>query len=195
LPAVLDRKVQNEVLEAIPEAKRGIFLCLSDLLVRPSEARVLRLRDWSGEEIRIERGAKDRLVGGMVRGVKRSGGEKTLPVSRRLAGWLESHVLPRRRVNDPDGSLFWNPDAQEGAWWSETAPRRTWGTACSKVGVRVSLYEGTKHSTATHLKGLGADDRLLASIMGHTDIRSVEKYARVQGRTIKNALAKLDPDA
>ena len=60
-----------------------------------------------------------------------------------------------------------------------------------RVGVKVSLYEGTKHSTATHLKGLGADDRLLASIMGHTDVRSVEKCAKVQGQTIKNALAKL----
>jgi site-specific recombinase XerD len=55
----------------------------------------------------------------------------------------------------------------------------------------VGLYEGTKHSTATHLKGLGADDRLLAAIMGHRDSRSVEKYAKVQPRTIKSALAKL----
>ena len=51
---------------------------------------------------------------------------------------------------------------------------------------------GTKHSTATHLKGLGADDRLLAAIMGHKDSRSVEKYAKVQSRTIKSALAKLE---
>ena len=34
----------------------------------------------------------------------------------------------------------------------------TWRTACEKVGVSgVSLYEGLKHSTATHLKALGAD--------------------------------------
>ena len=56
----------------------------------------------------------------------------------------------------------------------------------------MALYEGTKHSTATHLKGLGADDRLLAAIMGHRDPRSVEKYAKVQGRAIRGALARLE---
>ncbi len=41
--------------------------------------------------------------------------------------------------------------------------RRTWAAACKKVGVTgVSLYEGTKHSSATYLKSLGADHRLAA---------------------------------
>ena len=40
--------------------------------------------------------------------------------------------------------------------------RRTWAAACKQAGVSgVSLYEGTKHSTATHRKALGADDRVL----------------------------------
>ena len=48
--------------------------------------------------------------------------------------------------------------------------RRTWAAACKQAGVTgVSLYEGTKHSTATYLKALGADDRLLAQLMGHLD--------------------------
>jgi site-specific recombinase XerD len=48
-------------------------------------------------------------------------------------------------------------------------------------------------ATVTHLKGLGAEDRLLASIMGHSDGRSVEKYAKVRGRAITSALAKPEP--
>jgi site-specific recombinase XerD len=59
------------------------------------------------------------------------------------------------------------------------------------VGVAVGLYEGTKHSTATHLKSLGADDRVLAELMGHADLRSVEKYARVQSSAIRAALSRL----
>ncbi len=85
-----------------------------------------------------------------------------------------------------------NPDGQLDGWWSETALRRTWATACKRAGVpHVSLYEGTKHSTATHLKALGADDRLLAQLMGHRDPRSVEKYAKLQGSTVRSALARL----
>ena len=69
-----------------------------------------------------------------------------------------------------------------------------WQRACDKAGVeRISVYEGTKHSTATHLKGLGADDRMLAAMMGHSDTRSVEKYAKVQGTAIRSALERLDP--
>jgi len=56
---------------------------------------------------------------------------------------------------------------------------------------RVSLYEGTKHSTATHLKALGADDRLLAQLMGHRDTRSVEKYAKLDSSAIRAGLDRL----
>ena len=70
--------------------------------------------------------------------------------------------------------------------------RRTWANACKKVGVSgVSIYEGTKHSTATHLKALGADDRLLAQLMGHRDVRSVEKYAKLDSSAIRAALERL----
>ncbi|MHC4494135.1 MAG: hypothetical protein ACYTDU_21315 [Planctomycetota bacterium] len=142
---------------------------MSDLLIRPGEARVLRVRDWTGDELRVERAAKDRKTHGMVRGP--------------------------RRLEDPDGPLFINPEGYSGSW-SETSLRRTWGKACKDAGVSgVGLYEGTKHSTATYLKGLGADDRLLAAIMGHRDPRSVEKYAKVQGTAIRSALALLEPHA
>ncbi len=70
--------------------------------------------------------------------------------------------------------------------------RRTWATACKAIGVDgVSLYEGTKHSTATHLKALGADDRLLAQLMGHRDTRSVEKYAKLDSSAIRAGLERL----
>ena len=86
-----------------------------------------------------------------------------------------------------------NPDGHREGWWSAPVLSTTWYKACDDAGIeRVGLYEGTKHSTATHLKGLGADDRLLAAIMGHTDPRSVEKYAKVQGNAIRTALARLD---
>lgn len=87
---------------------------------------------------------------------------------------------------------FVNPDGRGQGWWSETALRRTWATACRKIGVTgVSLYEGTKHSTATHLKALGADDPLLAALMGHRDPRSVEKYAKLNSSAIRAGLERL----
>jgi len=196
LPKVLSREVQGAVLEAIPEAKRGIYYALADLLLRPSEARVLRLRDWTGDEIRVEKAAKDRRVMGTRRGLKRRGGEKTLPVSPRLREWLERHIDAKHRILGPDAPLFYNPEAELHGWWSETALRRVWYFACDRAGVeRIGVYAGTKHSTATALKAAGADDRVLATLMGHSDVRSVEKYAHVQASAIRSTLAILERDS
>ncbi len=69
---------------------------------------------------------------------------------------------------------------------------RTWRTACEKVGLSgVSLYEGLKHSASTHLKALGADDRVLARLAGHRDSRSIERYAKLEPGAIASALKRL----
>ena len=70
--------------------------------------------------------------------------------------------------------------------------RRTWARACEKAGVlKVSLYEGLKHSTATSLKARGEDDRVLAQLMGHHGPRSVEKYAKLEGSAIRSVSQRL----
>ncbi len=191
-PTILSQEMQWKVLMAIPEAKAGIFYFLAQTAARPSEARVLRVKDWAGDEIEVSRAAKDRKTGGIIRGLK-SRNIKTLPVHEwPLRDWLDQHVSKERQLSDPDGPLFVNPHGREKGWWSETSMRRTWATACKKVGVTgVSLYEGTKHSTATHLKSLGADDRLLAQLMGHRDTRSVEKYAKLDSNAIRAGLDRL----
>ncbi len=64
--------------------------------------------------------------------------------------------------------------------------RPPWAKAYERAGVpRVSLYEGTKHSTATRLKAAGMDDRVLALLMGHRDRRSVEKYAKLDSSVVR----------
>jgi len=96
--------------------------------------------------------------------------------------WLLEFVSPERRLQDPDGPLFRNPDGREGGWWSKSALSYTWQQACERVGVAgVKMYEGTKHSTATRLKALGADDRVLAALAGHRDPRSIDRLGRTRG--------------
>lgn len=191
-PTILSQDMQWKLLMVIPEAKAGIFYFLAQTAARPSEARVLRVKDWAGDEIEVSRAAKDRNTDGVIRGLK-SRNTKTLPVHEwPLRDWLDQYVSKERQLSDPDGPLFVNPDGRGEGWWSETAMRRTWAAACAKVGVTgVSLYEGTKHSTATHLKALGADDRLLAQLMGHRDSRSVEKYAKLDSSAIRAGLDRL----
>ncbi len=70
--------------------------------------------------------------------------------------------------------------------------RRVWGNACKKAGVQAALYEGTKHSLGTALKGANIDDRTIAKLFGHADQRSVEVYAKVETSTVRSALKRID---
>jgi len=68
---------------------------------------------------------------------------------------------------------------------------RVWGFACKRVGVQCSLYEGTKHSLGTALKAAGVEDRVIQQLFGHTDIRSLQAYARIEDATLRKAMARL----
>jgi integrase len=202
LPTVLSLELQDAVLAEIDEERRGLYLAFARFGVRPSEGRVLRVRDWtSADELRVERARKGHSLVAPIRGPKKARGTKVLPLTHQVDGevvksnlllWLEAHVSPERRLEDPDGPLFVNPRGRTG-WWSETQSQEVWNDACARVGVDVKMYEGTKHSTATALKAAGVDDRVIAKILGHTDHRSVEKYGKVQTATVASALARLRP--
>jgi len=56
--------------------------------------------------------------------------------------------------------------------------RKEWLRACEKVGVRIPLYQGTKHSTATALAEGGLSTLLLKALGGWKDAKSVERYAK-----------------
>ncbi len=67
--------------------------------------------------------------------------------------------------------------------------RREWHDACERAGVpHVKLYEGARHSAATEWKRQGADDRTIQAILGHTDGRSVERYARMTNQAVVEVL-------
>ena len=70
--------------------------------------------------------------------------------------------------------------------------KRAWEKAVSATGVPpVSLYEGTKHSLMTALKSAGANDRVLAQLAGHSDFRSVERYARLETELLRSTLRRI----
>jgi len=56
------------------------------------------------------------------------------------------------------------------------SPLRAWGIA---VGVKVSLYTGTKHTFATDAAARGVSERALQTFLGHADVRSTRRYARM----------------
>jgi site-specific recombinase XerD len=77
-----------------------------------------------------------------------------------------------------------------GGAWSEAALRRTWYKACDQVGVKVSLYTGTKHSTATELRRQGIPLDVIQRLCGHRDARSTEVYAKLADQALVEAIRR-----
>ena len=66
-----------------------------------------------------------------------------------------------------------NPDLR----WIQSGLRDEWESACDKVGVRnVSVYPGTKHTTATDLIRRGYTAKQVQRVLGHASERSTDAY-------------------
>lgn len=178
VPTILSPETQERVLAAIPEARRGIFLALALLGLRPSEAMRLDAADVVDGWISVRR-TKNRQA-------------KRVPVPEALAAWIASHVPADARLRGEP--LFRMPYTGRGrrgeGRWCATSLRRDWRAACAAVGVRAKLYEGTKHSGATALLALGVPERTLQALLGHRDARSTRRYARLGDVALVEALGR-----
>jgi integrase len=81
-------------------------------------------------------------------------------------------------------------EPQHGRPWAETPLKRAWYKACDQVGVRVSLYSGTKHSTATELRRQGVPLDVIQKLCGHRDARSTEVYAKLADQALVEAIRR-----
>jgi hypothetical protein len=67
--------------------------------------------------------------------------------------------------------------------------RDAWRRATISLGLRdVRLYEGTKHTMATDAVRRGVSERALQTFLGHKDVRSTRRYARMPEHAIISVL-------
>jgi hypothetical protein len=94
-------------------------------------------------------------------------------VDEALQRWIEwrlvevsKEAMLRSRI-----ALFPNPSARNREKrWIANALREEWSQAAESVGVRVRMYEGTKHSSAL---------QMIQRMLRHADARSTERYAKL----------------
>jgi len=174
-PRLISVDDQDRILAAIPEIERGVFLALALLGLRPGEARALEVSDYRDGWLVVDKGMKGASARAPIRGTK-TGRPKRLPVPVPLADWIARHVSPSSRLRA--APLFVNP--RTGIRWSHWAIREHWLAAAAAVGLEgVRLYEGTKHSMATDALRRGVSERALQAFLGHSDVRSTRRYARL----------------
>lgn len=163
LPAVLTQEQVVQLLRAEPNLKmRTAFMTIYAAGLRVSEAVALTVADIDSARmaIRIRRakGSKDRYV--ML-------SEQLLTILR--AYWKQTR---------PPHWLFPGPDPSKPV--TTRSLQRTFRWAADRAGLDVSVTVHTlRHSFATHLLEQGVDIRVIQDLLGHRQITSTTRYARV----------------
>jgi len=178
-PTIIPPQTQDAILDAIPEDSRGIFLAMFLMGVRPGEVRALDCGDLHtrGRTLTVSKAVKGRGPAEVIRGTK-TRKSRLVPVHPDLDEWISRNV-PKAQLLMGDAPLFVNP--RTGRRWKESAIKRVFYKAREAAGAPVvSLYEAGKHSMATEAYGRVGDERKIQEMLGHADVRSTRRYARLQ---------------
>lgn len=163
LPAVLTPQQVVSLLEAEPNLKmRTAFITIYAAGLRVSEVVALTARDIDSARmvIRIQqaKGRKDRYVmlSGQLLAILRSYWKRTRPPL-----WLFPGPAPLKPI-------------------TTRSLQRSFRLAADKAGLDGSVTVHTlRHSFATHLLEQGVDIRVIQDLLGHRQITSTTRYARV----------------
>jgi site-specific recombinase XerD len=176
LPVVLSADEVVRFLEAIPSLKsRTALTTVYAAGLRVSEAVMLKIADIDSSRmvIRVEqgKGGKDRYV--ML----------SLQLLRILRGYW--------RLARPRRWLF--PGRDEERPLEPTTLYAACRSACAAAGLGKEVTPHTlRHSFATHLLENGTDIRIIQVLLGHANLQSTARYARVATKTISQTPSPLD---
>ena len=176
LPAVLARDEVERFLKAVTDLQmRTAFITIYAAGLRVSEVVKLTGRDIDSARmvivIRQSKGRKDRYV--ML-------SEQLLGILR--AYWERAHL---------EHWLFPGPDP------SRPITTRSLERACRKAAEAAGLDKSItvhtlRHSFATHLLEQGVDIHVIQDLLGHRNIASTTRYARVAINTIRQIQSPLE---
>jgi integrase len=194
-PTIISPRTQDLILAEIPRELRGAYLagCHG---VRPGEIRALDLRDVEARDdvpgLVVSRAVKGRGSGATI-GPTKTRDASWIPITDELDEWIQWR---RRQREDAWSSraLFVNPQARGSAnpefRWSQGKLSKVWNRACEVVGVRVSLYEGTKHSSATAWRTRGMSLEHVRRMLRHRDAKSTELYGKLADGALVEAFRR-----
>jgi site-specific recombinase XerD len=175
LPAVLARDEVERFLKAVPNHKmRTAFITIYAAGLRVSEVVKLTARDIDSARmviiIRQAKGRKDRYV----------------MLSEQLLGILRDYWKRERPQN-------WLFPGHPGRRITTRQLQRVCHRAVEAAGLDKSITVHTlRHSFATHLLEQGVDIHVIQDLLGHRNIASTTRYARVAINTIRQIQSPLE---
>lgn len=175
-------EAQRKVFSYIPDHDKPImaFLMLSGC--RPGEARALKCKDVNLENKMITISATfSNHIYRQKRKGKRSK-KAVIPIHQEIIGYIKYRV----ENNLPEAFVFVN---KTGSHYKETSLIVMWRMVRKKAGLdkSIRLYDACRHSFASQLINSGVSIYNVSQLMGHSNIKTTEKY-------LHNDLEKLKID-
>jgi integrase len=164
------REVQDTILNEIGDRHRFIFFFLTRQGVRPAEAVAVKWSDidLANGILTVQRTMSHRKI------VERT---KTKKVRPRLLHPEVLDILRSIPRGLPNVYLFINPNS--GKPYLTDTLQRLWKAACKVAKVDIELYQATRHSVASMAASSGVSIAIIKEVLGHTDIRTTQKYSHV----------------
>jgi integrase len=164
---VISRETQIELLSHIPAEHQPIFTFLFNQGIRPSEARALKWKDIEGDTCTIRRTWSNHQLRERT---------KTKQVRKIYLFHETVAALPRRTF--PENFVFTH-GVKLVRQYSKTFLNDLFQAACEKIGVKITLYEATKHSWSTLMYREGVDIKLIQKYHGHSSAKMTERYTKI----------------
>ena len=165
-----DRETQDKMLGAIPEKHRPIFYFLTRQGVRPGEVVAIKWGDINLKlgTLTLKRAMSNRKI------VEKT---KTGKITTRLLHPDILDILRNAPIGLPHAYLFVNPNSKN-PYLTDTL-QKIWRKARKKVNINIKLYEATRHSVASMAASSGVSMAIIKEVLGHTDIRTTQKYSHL----------------
>jgi integrase len=172
---------QEAVLAHVPDPVfKAFFLFLMKQGVRPSEARALR---W--EDLNLKKGGvviQAAMDGEKYRPSTKEKDVRYLPMHPKVLEVLKG--LPR----SIGGFVF----VYNGKPLSKKLVIDAWNRAAKGARLRITCYQGTRHSLASQAINRGVSERVIGKMLGHKSVASTRRYAKLSTETLKAVWAEED---
>ncbi|MFH0952372.1 MAG: tyrosine-type recombinase/integrase, partial [Patescibacteria group bacterium] len=186
LPVVLSRYEIDRILSLARNTKHRLMLALAyGAGLRVSEVVALKVKDIDLDEMTIHikqaKGRKDRIS---VVPEKLRPELKSLTTDKKSGDFVfasERAYLPREHSANGQGGKLTTRTAQ-----------KVFAQALARAGIKKEAsFHSLRHSFATHLLENGVDVRYVQELLGHQNIRTIQRYTQVTNPRLKNIKSPL----
>lgn len=181
-PNYLNENEYNKLIEAAKEDRLSYEMILFTLRTGVRIGELLAL-DWSdinfaNRLVTIKRN----IVNGHI-GSPKNNKYRSIYLAQDILGVLQTRKKDK-------GLLF--PDSH-GSYLSRFSCRHKLEKFCRKANVKKISWHGLRHSFASQLATNGVSLKTIQELLGHSDLKMVQRYAHLEPVTLKEAIRTLEP--